>query len=127
MLVLPQRPQLVEIVPKRRADSGVNFACAESVTFRMFPCDCVRGQCTQFPHLLANANNSLRKQKTRGEFLIVSWRSHRHHQWMFPNPNFQRLFHSQLVGDAFHGTIRLAAKNAASANPTKFNVRQTHH
>ena len=81
----------------------------------------------QPPHILTRADNSLRKQETGSEVFIVSRRSHRHNQRFFSDPNFQRLFHNQLVGDAFDGTIRLTAKNAAGPNPTRFNFPVVRH
>ena len=45
----------------------------------------------------------------------------------FPDPNFQRLFHNQLVGDAFDGTSRLTAKDAAGPNPTRFYFPVVRH
>ena len=72
MLVLPQRPQLVEIVPKRRVDSGENFPWADRVTGQNITVRICEPRMHQAPHILARANNALRKQKTGSEIFIVS-------------------------------------------------------
>ena len=80
----------------------------------------------QFCQVRPGTDQSFREEETGGQFLIVSRRAHGDRQRVVAEPDFERLFHGNLIGDAFETPVVFPADNIARPNGVWVDGERSH-